>query len=283
MGLWKTLGKIGLIAGGAVATGMTGGAASPLLAAAIGAGTGAGVGAIDGGWKGAAKGAALGGVTGGIGGGALGNTAAKVVGGGATGAGGQAVSQGFGGALRSAAMNPQVLAAIGRTVGAGTQQAAQNRSAMTEAQLFRDQIALQAQRDHEQALIQRAKLEMEQKEADAKAREGAGNAALRADQIRNWQPANRPGRVANISFVQRPGEGGQAAAKEMERQALLRQLQGEQFTPLAPMAGPYAVSDVQRAGTMEKIGNILAPSLMIAAALRKQAGAESDHDQNWTA
>jgi len=73
MGFWSTLGKIGLIAGGGIATAMTAGAASPLLAAAIGAGIGAGTGAgtaaIDHKsiWKGMATGAALGGISGGAG------------------------------------------------------------------------------------------------------------------------------------------------------------------------------------------------------------------------
>jgi hypothetical protein len=73
MGFWSTLGKIGLIAGGGIATALTAGAASPLLATAIGAGIGAGTGAgtaaIDHKniWKGMATGAALGGATGGIG------------------------------------------------------------------------------------------------------------------------------------------------------------------------------------------------------------------------
>jgi hypothetical protein len=83
MGFWSTLGKIGLIAGGGIATALTAGAASPLLATAIGAGIGAGTGAgtaaIDHKniWKGMATGAALGGVGGGLGAVAKGAGAAK--------------------------------------------------------------------------------------------------------------------------------------------------------------------------------------------------------------
>lgn len=79
--IWKKLGKVGLIAGGAAlaATGVGG----PAGAALIGAGIGAGSGAIDGGWKGALMGAGMGAATGGLmggGGGAVaGNTTPQVI------------------------------------------------------------------------------------------------------------------------------------------------------------------------------------------------------------
>jgi hypothetical protein len=99
-GFWKKLAKVGLIAGGGIATAMTGGAASPLLAAAIGAGTGAASGALDGGWKGALTGGTLGGVTGGL----------------LSGAGGAASSgirQGLGQAARSTFTDPRMLLQMG--------------------------------------------------------------------------------------------------------------------------------------------------------------------------
>ncbi len=77
----KKLAKVGLIAGAGTLAAMTGGAASPLLMAAIGAGTGAASGALDGGgWKGALLGAATGAATGGIGGGAGGSVAKQALG-----------------------------------------------------------------------------------------------------------------------------------------------------------------------------------------------------------
>jgi len=172
---------------------------------------------------------------------------------------------GLGGAVKSAL--PGVLSAAGRTIGAGTQQAAQNRSAEMEAGLMRDQLAMQAQQQHEQAQQQRARLEMDQRAYDTKSRLDAGNTAMRASSIQNWKPAARPSGVSNISFTQGPGEGGMAAAKEMERQALMRQLRGEQFAPMSALAGPYAVSPMKKAGTMEKIGNFMAPALSIGGAI----------------
>jgi len=109
-GFWSKLGKgLGIIGGG-IATALTGGAASPLLAAAIGAGSGALSGALGGGgWKGALLGAGLGGVTGGLGAGS-----------------GGAAGMGFGQAVKSAFTNPRLLtqaagAAVGGPIGAGMQ------------------------------------------------------------------------------------------------------------------------------------------------------------------
>lgn len=180
---------------------------------------------------------------------------------------GGASALGLGGAIKSAVTNPNVLSSIGRTIGAGTQQSAQNRSAEMEANLMRDQLAMQAQQQHENNVLQRSQLEMQQKAADQKARMDAGNTAMRASAIQNWKPAARPSGVSNVSFVQAPTGGGMDAAKEMERQALLRQLSGEQFAPLPELSRPYQVSPMKQAGTMEKIGNFLAPAFSVGGAI----------------
>lgn len=104
--IWKKLAKVGLIAGGGIATAMTGGALAPL----IGAATGFGSGAIDGGLKGGLMGAGMGALTGGIGGG-----------GAAAG-----VKQGLGSAVKSTLSNPKNLlnmggAAVGGAPGAAMQ------------------------------------------------------------------------------------------------------------------------------------------------------------------
>lgn len=104
---WKTLAKVGIIAGAGAATIATGGAASPALAAAIGAGAGAGLAAVDGGgWKSILTGAALGGVTGGAAAGIAGaglNTAQQIGVNAALGAGTGAITGGKQGALIGAA------------------------------------------------------------------------------------------------------------------------------------------------------------------------------------
>ena len=119
--LGKKIAKGAMLVGGGLATALTGGAASPLLMAAIGAGTGAGMGALDGGWKGALMGAGTGALTGGLaGGGALGGA----LGGGAAKGGMSAISQAglglgkqtAGNIAKSYLTNPQTLAGIGGQV-----------------------------------------------------------------------------------------------------------------------------------------------------------------------
>jgi hypothetical protein len=104
---WKTLAKVGIIAGAGAATIATGGAASPALYAAIGAGAGAGLAAVDGGgWKQILTGAAVGGITGGAGGAITNaglNTAKSVAANAAVGAGTGALTGGKRGALLGAA------------------------------------------------------------------------------------------------------------------------------------------------------------------------------------
>jgi hypothetical protein len=262
MSFWKKLGKIASIAAPIAAAPFTGGATLAL----IGAGAGAAGGALSGGGvKGALLGAGLGGATAGF----LGGSGGAV--------GGNVAKTGAGSILKSAITNPNVLATIGSTLAAGTDQAAKNRQAQTQDQLYRDQIALSAQQQNENAQINRAQLEMQQKAADAKARQDAADAAIRSDKIKNWTPANRPAGIPTISFVHGPGAGAMQAADEMERQALLRQLNGESFTPLAPLASTFQPSAMAKAGTLEKIGNILGPSLSIAAMIKKaQDDAVSD-------
>jgi len=86
MSFWKTLAKIAIPVGAAVAAPFTGGGSLGLLG--LGAGAGAATGAIDGGWKGALKGAAIGGA-----GSALaGPVAGKIFGSGASSVGSPAMS-----------------------------------------------------------------------------------------------------------------------------------------------------------------------------------------------
>jgi hypothetical protein len=96
---WKILAKVGIIAGGAIATAMTGGIAAPIM---IGALSGAGTGALDGGLKGALTGAAMGGAMGGIGG--IGGAAKSAAG---------AAKMGLGQATKQALSNPGTLLRMG--------------------------------------------------------------------------------------------------------------------------------------------------------------------------
>ena len=122
MGFWGKVGKAALIAGAGTATAFTGGAASPLLAAAIAAGTGAAVTKATGGsWKDALITGGIGAATGGLGGG-LGGAAS----GGLKAAGSSAIKQAAikagtsaaqtklgGGSFKDAALSGGIAAGVG--------------------------------------------------------------------------------------------------------------------------------------------------------------------------
>jgi hypothetical protein len=170
-----------------------------------------------------------------------------------------------------ASLIPTILGGAGAAVGAMGQGAAENRGAKTAAQLDRDVLAQRSASDYEQALENRAKLEMDRRTADAKARQDAFVQSLRSALALNFSPAARPEGVANISFVGKGiGEQGQAAAAEMSRQAMLRLLNGEKFDPL-PAVERFTPSALPQASTWEKVAGILAPSLTAAGAIAKAA------------
>jgi hypothetical protein len=103
-GFWHHLAKFGGIAGAGIATALSGGALSPLLAGAIGAGSGA---AAGWGGGGGVKGALIGGALGGVGGGFGGHIPGLGMGGGAS-----TPATGVGSVLKQTVLNPQFDAKI---------------------------------------------------------------------------------------------------------------------------------------------------------------------------
>lgn len=145
---------------------------------------------------------------------------------------------------------------VGKALSGASKGSEQSRRQDDQSAMYRDRNAADAIAEYERAQQARAKLEMEQRAFDAKSREAGFMGAMRGDAIRNWQPANRPGGVANISFVQRPGAGGQAAAAEYERQAMLRLMNGEKFDEL-PALERFAPTAPKQASTWEKLAGML--------------------------
>ena len=93
--------------------------------------------------------------------------------------------------------------------------------------------------------------------ADQASRKSGYSDALKADYLQNWTPAQRPRRVPMVT-------GGfntiiddmRDKSKEMERQAMLRLLKGEEFDPQeAPVRVP--VSAVRTASALAKTGGVL--------------------------
>jgi hypothetical protein len=139
----------------------------------------------------------------------------------------------------------------------------QDRQTKDAANLQRDQLALQQENLRQNALLDRARLDLQQREADAKARQEGFAGALRSASIQQWQPAARPNGVPSISFVRKPDS---AALPEYERQMMLRLLQGEQFDAL-PQLPTMRVSQPAQASTWEKIAGGLGLGAGIWSAL----------------
>ncbi len=289
MGFWSKLGKAALIGGAGVATAFTGGAASPLLAAAVGAGTGAATGALNGGgWKGALLGAGLGAATGGIAGGA---------GGAAGGAAGSAGASTAANVAKGAILTKAGLGAAGALLGNGGTPVASNGKGIDWSQvantglgiagalaqgrqgqretdtgniIARDNQGLAAQAQNQNAQAQAAQIQMQQKEAERAALNNAYKNALQSSLALNMRDAsfNRPDGVPTISLSggARPsaiGAQGKQAAALMNAKALEALLNPDKLTPLTP-PGAYQLTDLPKSngldtalGTAGVVGKVL--------------------------
>lgn len=264
MSFWKTLGKIGLIGGAGVATALTGGAASPLLAAAIGAGAGVGASKLSGSsWKDALISGGIGAATGGLGAAATGaGAAAKAAGAGVNAAKG-AANMGWQDALVGAATGGNGWAGAVQNglgvAGALAQGKQAQRTTDTGNILTRDSQGITAQAQNDNARAQAAQIEMQQKEAERVALNDAYKNALRSSLAMNMQDAKfaRPTGVPDFSMSggARPsalGAEGKQAAGVMNARAMEELLHPGTLTSL-PMPQAYSLTDLPKANTMDNI------------------------------
>jgi hypothetical protein len=249
MGFWSTLAKVGKVAL-PVALAATG--VGIPAAAAITAGAGiASKKAQGGSWgdslkEGAIDGA-IGGATAGIGG-SLAKSAASV-----------GAKSGLMSGVKSALLNPEVIGGVGATLGGMADASAKNRAADTQVNIQRDTQGIAAARDFENAQQNRAKLELDQQEADRTASTDAYKKALKSALALNMSDVhmNRPQGVPVMEFAggSRPsaiGAQGKAAAELMNNQAMQHLMDGPQHTAMTPVQ-KYALSDLPQQSTFEKI------------------------------
>lgn len=188
MGFWSTLGRGLGIAGAGIATGLTGGAAAPLLGTAL---------------------------------------------------------------------------SVGGTVAGGIANSlANNRGEQDQQNLSRDQLALIAARDQDRAGLERADLQLrenaDQRRGQTESFQQALRAALALNSTDNQVDTSqfRTQGVPSISFGQGVrssiGPQGQAAASALERNAMLRLMNGEPRTSVPEYAGP-SLSEPSRAGFWENL------------------------------
>jgi hypothetical protein len=154
----------------------------------------------------------------------------------------------------------------GQAVGALGQSMTQNRGMQTAANQQRDALGIQAQNSYQNALLNRAQLELAQKQDQRTAQSDAYQKALRSAVLLNWSPVARPSGVANISFVPNVGSEGRSAAETLNRQAQMALLNGEDLSPL-PTIDKYQVTATPQPSTLEKLTNVLGPGLTLAGIL----------------
>jgi hypothetical protein len=152
------------------------------------------------------------------------------------------------------------LGALGAATSGAAKGAEAERTAADTYGLKRDDLGLTAAQVNERALADRARLELDQHAQSLKSGESAFQNALRASVVNNFKSAARPNGVANISFVNGgPSQGARDAATAMDREAMVRLLEGEKFAPQAAYT-PYTLQSSaapKKASTMEKILGIV--------------------------
>lgn len=156
---------------------------------------------------------------------------------------------------------PAIASAIGKIGHGGAKGKEQERMTAADYALQRDRLGLTGYGQYENALQDRAKLDLLQRQFAQDSQKNAFQNALRSSLVGGWAPATRPSGVANISFV---GKGfntptAQAASSEMDRQSLIKLLDGEKFDAL-PSLSPYHFSSPEQmpgASTTEKMMGIL--------------------------
>lgn len=176
----------------------------------------------------------------------------------------------------------QIGLALGKTFSGGAKQQSADRSNTNVINTNRDRTAADAVHQANQDALAKAELELKQKQADDAAREAAYRQSLRSAYLQGWTPAQRPDGIQMITggFNTIP-QGAKDAAAEMQRQATMKLLNGEQLSPL-PTLQSYTPSPLQGPSTLEKLSGILGLGLTggatIANILKKQPTATDEND-----
>lgn len=183
-----------------------------------------------------------------------------------------------------ASLLPTILEGAGAVVGGMGNAATANRGEQDRTNLTRDQIGLSAANSFENALQNRARLEIDQRQEGRDAEKAAYLNALKSALAMNMQDAHfdRSGfktNVPNISFSggARPsaiGAQGREAAALLNNSSL-QKLMAPQPTTELPAAERYQMHEPSKASFWEKLAGPLGMGLTIAG---KVAGMKSDDD-----
>lgn len=146
---------------------------------------------------------------------------------------------------------------LGKLFSGGSKSMANSREQQNMANMGRDRTASDAIADYERALQERRRLEMSQRELDGKTRDTGYRQGLHAQSVQNWQPAQRPDRIATVrgGFNTIP-QASRDFAQQFEQQATVRALQGEKFDAM-PAPQRFRPTPVKEASLWEKMSGAI--------------------------
>lgn len=150
--------------------------------------------------------------------------------------------------IGSALRNPQVIGAAGQMAGRASQAAAENRGAQTAAQMDYDRMGLE-----------RDQIKLQAEESARKAQSDAINKAVYGQYLANWQPSVPEDFKPYAGNIQAPSEEARAAGRLLYDQANELMKSGK-YTDVNPQLTPFSEYPT-RPGTMERVGNYVAPAL----------------------
>lgn len=181
----------------------------------------------------------------------------------------------FTGGASLATVLPAVLGAGGAVASGIAGAEASNRGAQTDAQQSRDALGIQNTNAYNNQVLQRGQLDLQRQQDTRAATDMAFRNSLRAALAKNMTDVSmaRPSGVPTLRFSggARPsalGVEGREAADLMGNRASKMLLDGPEYAEL-PDIERYALSDIPKQGTMEKILGPLGLGLTAAGAIAK--------------
>jgi hypothetical protein len=156
---------------------------------------------------------------------------------------------------------------LGKLFSGGAKGSAEGRQKANENAILQDRMRAEEIASHERALQDRRALDMKQREMDSGARDMGYRQALRSQYLQGWTPAQRPDGIQMIrgGFNTIP-QSAKDLAKDFERQALIKALQGEKFADL-PALERFKPTAMKEPSMWEKVSGALGLGMQGAGAI----------------
>lgn len=179
-------------------------------------------------------------------------------------------------------MLPGVLSTVGSALSGGSKSMAADRATADNNALVADRTRQGAMSDFERALEERRRLDISQRELDAKTRSDGYRQTLHSQAVQNYQPAQRPGRIPMVtgSFNTIP-QSSRDFAHDFEQQAMTRALQGQKFDDM-PAVERFTPTPMKQPSLWEKMSGALGLGLQTADGINrmiKKPGEPQEEEQ----